>query len=186
MVHRATLPSVSNAIRSVCIDGERGESNAHRRRVSVSASPACRSLSMRAPPAPCSRRSDSGRNHRRSNRCASRLFFSDAERLGERGQDQRLPLIAGMDFPDAVLLERERVDRFELEVQHAACRISLLERRLAAGTPLRRPRSSTSSMPPFGSAICFAPCRGCPARRPSRRRLPPSTLIRSAARIAAG
>ena len=52
-----------------------------------------------------------------------------AERLGEHGQDQALPLIAGMDLEDAILLERERVDRLELGMEHAAGRIGLLERR---------------------------------------------------------
>ena len=51
-----------------------------------------------------------------------------AKRLGEHGQDQALPLIAGMDFEDAVFFEGKRVDRLELVVHHAAGRIGSLER----------------------------------------------------------
>ena len=108
--------------------------------------------------------------------------------LASTGRIRALPLIAGMDLEDAVLFEGERVDRLELDVEHAARRIGLLKRRTArARKAASRPGSSTSRTPPFGSAICFAPwsrtsCSETFAPSPAAQ----STLTRSAARIAAG
>jgi hypothetical protein len=42
-----------------------------------------------------------------------------AQRLGEHGQDQALPLIAGMNLEDAVLFQGERVDRLELTLMRS-------------------------------------------------------------------
>ncbi|CAB5370619.1 unnamed protein product [Rhizophagus irregularis] len=56
------------------------------------------------------------------------LGFGHAERLGECRQNQALPLVAGMDFEAAVLLEGERVEWFQLEMQHGAGGVDALQR----------------------------------------------------------
>ena len=85
-------------------------------------------------------------------------LLRQAKRLREHGQDQALPLIAGVDLEAAVLLEGKRVHRFELGMQHAGRGVGPLERgrgRAKGGhrcqgrpPPARRLR---------GAAICFAP-----------------------------
>ena len=51
------------------------------------------------------------------------LTLRHLERLRQHGQDQRLPLVARMDMPDAVDFLRQRIHRFQLEMQHGAGRV---------------------------------------------------------------
>ena len=56
------------------------------------------------------------------------LVFGPPKRLRQPGQDQRLPLIAGVNFPDAVFFERQGVHRLKLEVQGRCGRVGRLHR----------------------------------------------------------
>ena len=59
-------------------------------------------------------------------------FLRHAECLRKHWQNQALPLIAGMNFEDAVLFEGKGVNRLELVVHHAAGRIGSLQLRFRA------------------------------------------------------
>src|SRR6516225_3254119 len=58
------------------------------------------------------------------------LVLADSQRPGQHREHQRLPLITGVDLEYAVLLESERVDRLQLELQCAARRVGSLQGRL--------------------------------------------------------
>ena len=55
------------------------------------------------------------------------LVLAAPQRLGQHRKDQRLPLVPGMNFENAVFFKSQRVDRFQREMHHGARGVSSLD-----------------------------------------------------------
>ena len=101
------------------------------------------------------------------------LFRRPAQRFRKDGQNQRLPLISGVNLKDSALLKSQRVHRFEREVHHSSRGVRPLDLALAdvdaAAAVELLFRSVETTTKTIHSAIA---CRRCSTSEQCPQRLP--------------